>query len=92
MEKHDFENYPPDEPKDETDINLRCYITRMDDAKVDEYDPGWTNEQVMEWAGDFKSDGTLMLTCSEREVDVVEFREVLEQFIEFRKRLAAGSR
>ncbi len=87
MEKSDFEKYPPGMLMDETDVNLRCYFTMMDDAKLDQYDPSWSDEQLMEWCGDFKSDGSLMIVCSERDVEVDEFRQVLELYLEFRKKL-----
>lgn len=89
LEKSDFENYPPGIRMDETDVNLRCYFTRMDDAKIDEYDPNWTDEQLMEWDGNFKSDGALMITCSERDVEAADYREVLELYLEFRKQLGS---
>jgi hypothetical protein len=92
MEKSDFEKYPPDMPKDETDVNVRAYFTLMDDAKIDRYDPSWSDEQLMEWDGNFKSDGSLMLICSERDVEIDEYRRVLEQYIEFRKKLLAEAR
>jgi hypothetical protein len=86
MDKHDFEKYPPEMRKDETDVNVRAYFALMDDAKLAQYDPNWTDEQLMEWDGNFKSDGSLMLICSERDVEVAEYRQVLEQFLEFQKR------
>ena len=55
----------------------------------------WTDEQVMEGCGDFKDDGTLMMACSERDVEIDEFRRVLEQAIAYRDRVRptlAGSR
>ncbi len=82
----DFENWPPGEPRDETDIGLRAYITRIPADHLARYDPAWTDEQVSEWDGNFKSDGGLMLVCCEREVDLPEFRRVLEAFI----RLSGG--
>ena len=45
----DFEKYPPDMHKDETDVNLRAYFTRMDDAKLATYDPKLSDEQLIEW-------------------------------------------
>jgi len=38
----------------------------------------------MEWDGNFRSDGALMLVCCERDVDVAEFRRVLEEHLAFR--------
>ena len=51
-----------------------------------EYDPAWTDEQVRAWDGNFRSDGELMLVCSERSVDVEEFRRVLEKHLRYRAR------
>ncbi|MFP6873150.1 MAG: hypothetical protein VCA55_06525 [Verrucomicrobiales bacterium] len=80
----DFENWPPGEARDETDIGLRAYITRIPGEKLAGYDSSWTDGQVTGWDGNFKSDGGLMLVCCEREVEVPEFRRVLEEFIRFR--------
>ena len=74
-----------DEPGDETSINLRAYFDRMPDEKMRRYDPAWSDEQLMAWDGNFKDDGTLLLICSEREVDAAEYRRVLEQCIEYRR-------
>jgi hypothetical protein len=75
----DLEHLPGDPPLDETDVNLRAYLTRLSDEHLATYDPSWTEEQVMAWDGNFRSDGALMLVCCERDVDVSEFRRVLEQ-------------
>jgi hypothetical protein len=80
-----FEQQPYDEV-DETAINLRAYFDRMPDEKMRQYDSGWTDEQVTEWDGNFKSDGTLLLICSERDVDVAEYRRVIEECIRYRAR------
>jgi len=45
----------------------------------------------MEWDGNFKSDGDLLLPCSERDVDVAEYRRVLEQCIRYRDRVRSRS-
>lgn len=82
-----FEQEPYPDGADETDINLRAYFDRMDDAKLRGYDPAWTGEQVIEWDGNFKDDGTLMLICSERDVSVAEYRSVLEACIRYRDRV-----
>jgi hypothetical protein len=84
----DFEHWPAGEPMDETDVSLRAYIARLDEDHLANYDPNWTDEQVMEWDGNFRSDGDLMLVCCERDVDIGEFRKVLEQFLEYRKQRA----
>ena len=81
----DFEHLPGDGPLDETDINLRAYFARRPGERLAEYDPAWTNERVIEWDGNFRSDGVLMLTCCERDVEVEEYRRVLERHIEYRK-------
>ena len=39
----------------------------------------------MDWDGNFRSDGGLMLVCCERDVDVGEFRRVLEEHLAYRK-------
>ena len=89
-----FEQDPTDEPMDETGVNLRAYFDRMDDAKLQQYQPAWTDEQVMEWDGNFKDDGSLFILCCERDVEIEEYRRVLEQAIAYRNRvrptLAAG--
>jgi len=82
-----FEQEPYDEPPDETSINLRAYFDRMDDEKMQQYRPEWTDEQVMEWDENFRDDGNLMLLCCERDVDVKEYRKVLEECIRYRNRV-----
>lgn len=86
----DFEHFPPGAPLDETDVSLRAYLTRLSDAHLAEYDPAWSDEQVVEWDGNFRSDGTLMLVCCERDVDVEEFRRLLEQHLIFRRQAQEG--
>lgn len=66
---------------DETDINFRAYLTRVSDDKLREYDPAWSDEQLMEWDGNFRSDGALMLVCCERDIEVDEYRRVLEEHL-----------
>ena len=82
-----FEQYPSNEPMDETGVNFRAYLDRIDDEKMQQYSPGWTDEQLMEWDGNFRDDGELMLLCCERDVDVAEYRQVLEACIEYRNRM-----
>ena len=69
---------------DETDINLRAYFTRFTDERLREYDPSWSDDQVMQWDGNFRSDGALMLVCCERDIEVGEYRAVLEEHIQRR--------
>ncbi len=68
-------------PPDETDINLRAYMTRISDERLREYDPSWSDEQVIQWDGNFRSDGALMLVCCERDVEIEEYRRILEDHI-----------
>src|ERR1039457_419710 len=75
-----FEQEPwVDERPDETSINLRAYFDRMPDEKMQQYSPGWSDAQVVEWDGNFRDDGALMIACCERDVDVAEYRRGLEQ-------------
>ncbi len=72
---------------DETSVNLRAYFDRMPDEKMQQYPPAMSDQQLMEWDGNFKDDGDFMILCSERDVDVDEYREVLEQCIRYRDRV-----
>jgi len=81
----DFEHLPGDGPLDETDINLRAYFASQAGERLAEYEPTWSNERVVEWDGNFRSDGVLMLTCCERDVEVEEYRRVLERHIQYRQ-------
>ena len=82
-----FEQEPWTEPHDEASINLRAYFDRMPDDKMRQYSPQWTDEQVIEWDGNFRSDGALFITCCERDVEIAEYRQVLAQSIQYRNRL-----
>jgi hypothetical protein len=42
---------------------------------------------VLEWDGNFKDDGALMIACCERDVDVAEYRRVLELARRYRDRV-----
>ena len=75
---------------DETSVNLRAYFDRMPDDKMQQYLPAWTEEEVIEWDGNFRDDGNLMLLCCERDVDVIEYREVLQECIKYRDRTRAS--
>ena len=81
-----FEQEPFEELYDETSVNLRAYFDRMADEKMRGYRPEWTDEQLVEWDGNFTDEGTLLLACSERDVDAEEYRRVLEQCIAYRNR------
>ncbi len=82
-----FEQEPYDEPYDETTINLRAYFDRMPDEKMQQYSPDWTDEQVMAWDDNFRDDGCLMLLCCRRDVEIKEYRQVLEAAIRYRNRV-----
>ncbi|REK11989.1 MAG: hypothetical protein DWQ37_13290 [Planctomycetota bacterium] len=79
-----YEILPAGMAMDETDVNLRSHFSRMSDEKLSEYRPHWTDDKVIEWDGEFRDDGTLFLTCSERDVDIEEYRRVLAEHIRFR--------
>lgn len=84
-----FEQEPTNTRTDETGVNLRAYFDRMDDAKMRQYNPAWSDERVVEWDGNFRDDGALMLLCCERDVEVEEYRQVLEECIAYRNRVRA---
>mgnify|MGYP001162771095 FL=1 len=83
-----YEHHPVGMPMDETDMSLRYHFTEMSDEKIASYDPDMTDEELLEWDGNFRDDGNLMLVCVERDVNIVEYRTVLEEHILFRQ--AAG--
>ena len=68
-------------PRDETDENLHAYLDTLSPEHLAKYDPNWSDDEVVEWDGNFRSDEALMLVCCERDVEVKEFREVLEERI-----------
>ena len=82
-----FEQEPSGEPLDETGVNLRAYFDLMPDEKMQQYRSDWANEQTIVWDDNFRDDGNLMLLCSERDVDVREYRKVLENCIRYRNRV-----
>jgi hypothetical protein len=81
----ELERFPDDGPLDETDVSLRAYFARLTDERLAQYDPSWSDERVIAWDGNFRCDGTLMLTCCERDVDVAEYRRILERHMHYRK-------
>ena len=76
-ERVDIELPIGNEPPDETDISLRAYFSRMEDARLREYSSDWSDEQVIAW-------DALMLVCCERDVEIDEYRRVLEEHIQRR--------
>ena len=85
-----YEQEPFEGPHDETDINLRAYFDRMPDEKLRQYRSAWTDQQVLDWDENFRDDGCLMLACSERDVEITEYRRVLEDAIRYRDRVRAS--
>ncbi len=81
-----FEQEPRAEPGDETSVNLRAYLDRVPDEKLTLYRSDWSAETLRQWCGDFRDDGMLFLVCSERDVDVDEFRAELEACLAYRAR------
>ncbi len=81
MDELNLEKPPEGNLGDETDISLRAYFCRFSDERLREYDPKWSDEQLIEWDGNFRSDGALMLVCCERDVEIGEYRAVLEEHI-----------
>lgn len=79
-----FEQEPWAADHDETAVNLRAYFDRMPDQKMRQFNPEWTDDQLIEWDGNFTSDGNLLLGCSERDVDVEEYRKVIAEAIAYR--------
>ena len=72
---------------DETSFNLRAYFDRIEDEKIQQYSLDWDDARLIEWDGNFRDDGELMLFCCERDVDVREYRRVLGQCVEYRNRV-----
>jgi hypothetical protein len=79
-----YEALPAGMAMDETDVNLRSYFSQMSEEKLAEFRPNWTDDKVIEWDGNFRDDGTLFLICSERDVEIDEYRRVLGEHIRFR--------
>jgi len=75
------------DPIDETGVNLRADVDRMADEKMRQYSTGWSDEQVIEWDGNFRDDGALFLICSERDIEIAEYRRVLEECVPYRDRV-----
>jgi hypothetical protein len=80
-----FEEAPYDEPPDETTVSLRAYFDRISDGKLRTYSPGFSDQQLIDWDGNFRSDGALMLVCCDRDVRIAEYRQVLEEYRRFRR-------
>jgi len=60
----------------------------MPDAKLKTFDPVMSDEDLMRWDGNFKSDGDMLLPCTEsEEVDVDMYRRYIAQCIRYRDRV-----
>ena len=84
MQTERFEDAPYVHPPDETDVNLRAYFDRFEDSRLDSVDLNWSDDELRQWDGNFRSDGVLMMVCCDRDVEVGEYRRVLKQFLDFR--------
>ncbi len=71
----------PEIQMDETDVNLRAYLESLSAEHLAKYNSEWSDVEVEEWDGNFRSDGALMLVCCERDVEIEEYRRVLEEHI-----------
>ncbi len=80
----DYEHLPADMRMDETDVSVRAYFTNLSDERLREYNPDWTDAEVIEWDDNFRSDGALMLVCCERDVEIDEYRQVLGDHLKAR--------
>ena len=86
-----FEGEPPFEPRTEAGINLCAYFDAMPDAKLTAFDPGMSDEELMRWDGNFKSDGDMLLPCTEsEEVGVAMYRRYIAECIRYRDRVRGG--
>ncbi len=74
-----YEKLPTTLDMDETDINVRAYFSRMSEERLREYQPDWSDDQIKEWDGNFRSDGVLMLVCCERNIEVEDYRQIIEE-------------
>jgi hypothetical protein len=92
MPEYRFEFEPYDVPPDETSYGLRAYLDRMPDEKMAHYRREMTDEEVIAWDGNFTDEGTLFLVCCERDIEVVEFRQEVEQCIAYREKLTSEAR
>ena len=86
-----FEGEPPFEPRTEAGINLCAYFDGMPDAKLKTFDPAMSDDELMRWDGNFKSDGDMLLPCTEsEEVDVAMYRRYIAACIRYRDRVRDG--
>ena len=84
-ERPRFEEAAYSDPPDETSVNLRAYFDAFSDERLAQYSSGWSDDEVMAWDGNFRNDGALMMVCCDRDVDIREYRQVIEQARRFRR-------
>ena len=85
-----FEGEPPFEPRSEAGINLCAYLDAMPDSKLKTWNPEFSDVELMEWDGNFKSDGEMLLPCTEsEEVDAEMYRRYIAACIRYRDRVRA---
>ena len=84
MNETDYERAPDTLDMDETDISIRAYFARMPGSRLREYRKEWTDQETIDWDGNFRSDGALMLVCCERDIEIGEYRRILEEHIALR--------
>jgi hypothetical protein len=85
-----FEGEAPFEPRTEAGVNLCAYFDAMPDAKLQTWRPDFTDDELMAWDGNFKSDGDLLLPCTEsEEVDTEMYRRYISMCIRYRDRVRA---
>ena len=54
---------------DETDVNLCAYLEGLSAEHLAKYRPEWTDEEVVEWDGNFRSDARLLRArCGNRRI------------------------
>ena len=85
-----FEGEPPFEPRTEAGINLCAYFDAMPDSMLLAFDPAMSDADLMEWDGNFKSDGEMLLPCTEsEEVGADMYRRYIAECIRYRDRVRA---
>jgi hypothetical protein len=83
-----FELEPKFELMSETGTNLCAYFDAMPDSKLKTWNPDFTDEEVMEWDGNFTTEGELLLPCSESDdVEPDMYRRYIAEAIRYRDRV-----
>ena len=71
-------------PIDDSETNLRAYFASLPEDHLRLYRADWSDDEVMAWDGNFRDDGALMIVCCYRDLEVDEYREVLEDHLKQR--------